>query len=122
MNSEKRARASFHKSYLGIEAISVWEKEMPKRMVYAIMLALLTLGLTMFTVNTRIAKADGIIGDVNGDGKVNIRDFYTMAKAFGSHGPPDPSPNWNPACDIVVDNVIDVKDFYLLCLHFGEGA
>lgn len=26
-----------------------------------------------------------MIGDVNGDGKVNIVDLYMVAKAFGSH-------------------------------------
>ena len=95
---------------------------MQKRIIFAILLASLSLGFSMFAIGIRPVKAAAIIGDVNHDGKVDVRDFYAMGKAYGSHGPPGESLNWDSECDIVVDNVIDIQDFYLMCQHFGEGA
>jgi Ca2+-binding EF-hand superfamily protein len=54
--------------------------------------------------------------DVNGDGKIDVKDLYLVARAYGS----DPSrPNWNPNCDTNGDNKIDMKDYYAICKHYG---
>lgn len=58
-----------------------------------------------------------IIGDINGDGKVDVKDVYKVAQAYGS-SPSDS--RWNPICDINNDNKIDIKDCYLVYKHFGE--
>jgi hypothetical protein len=58
-----------------------------------------------------------ILGDVNGDGKVDLKDVYTVAKAHGSF---PGHPEWNPNCDINDDEKIDLKDYYATCLKFGK--
>jgi len=68
-----------------------------------------------------------IIGDVNGDGKVNIEDISIIAKAFGSVGPgylypgSPPSPNWNPNADLNGDNRVDIIDISLAARNFGKS-
>jgi len=67
-----------------------------------------------------------LVGDINGDGKVNIEDISIAAKAFGTFGPgflfpgSPPSPNWNPDADINGDNKIDVRDILLIANNFGK--
>jgi len=58
-----------------------------------------------------------IVGDVNGDGVVDIFDCVTIALAYGST-PTDP--NWSPNADITNDNLIDIFDLVIVALHFGE--
>jgi hypothetical protein len=58
-----------------------------------------------------------IVGDVNGDGKVDIQDILVVAKAFGS-SPGDP--RWNPYADINNDNTVNIKDILLVAKNFGK--
>jgi|Deesub1362B_J571_1020462.scaffolds.fasta_scaffold01005_8 hypothetical protein len=58
-----------------------------------------------------------IIGDVNGDFKVDLKDVYTVAVAYGSY-PGDP--RWNPNLDMNNDNLIDLKDYYVIVLNYGK--
>ena len=58
-----------------------------------------------------------LLGDVNGDAKVDIKDLVLLIKAFGSY--PD-KPNWNPNADLNNDGKVDIKDLVLLIKHFGE--
>lgn len=64
-----------------------------------------------------------LIGDVNGDGIVELKDFYLTSVAFGSK-PGDP--NWNPNADVAPwpdgDGIIELKDFFVLSQHFGQHA
>jgi hypothetical protein len=68
-----------------------------------------------------------ILGDVNGDGKVDIRDISLIAKAFGSVGPDylypgsPPSPNWNPDADLNGDNRVDIRDISIAARNFGKA-
>jgi parallel beta-helix repeat protein len=67
-----------------------------------------------------------IMGDINGDGKIDGRDIATVAKSFGSCGPnflyqgSAPSPTWNLDADLNGDNKIDGKDIVLLAKNFGK--
>lgn len=64
-----------------------------------------------------------MIGDVNGDGRVDVKDVYRIGKAFGSAAPPEPSPPdhpWDPDCDINNDGKVNMKDYYIVCQHYGE--
>lgn len=62
------------------------------------------------------------VWDVDSDGKTDIKDISTVAKAFGST---PGSPNWNPIADItgltgVPDGKVDIRDISLVAKHFGE--
>jgi len=56
-------------------------------------------------------------GDVNCDGKVNVKDAYIVAYAFGEC---PGRPRWNPLADENEDGKVDVKDYYIVCKHYGE--
>ena len=59
----------------------------------------------------------GLVGDINGDGKVDIKDLVLFIKAFGSY----PShPRWNSEADLNGDNKVDIKDLVLLIKNFGK--
>jgi hypothetical protein len=58
-----------------------------------------------------------IIGDVNGDGIVDIKDVAAVSKAFGSQ---PGMPLWNEAADINRDRKIDIKDVALVSRKFGS--
>jgi PKD repeat protein len=55
--------------------------------------------------------------DVNGDGRIDLKDVYRVAKAYGSY---PGHPKWDPACDFNKDNKVDLKDYYPVCKHYGE--
>lgn len=57
--------------------------------------------------------------DVNNDDKVNIKDVYIVAKAYGSQ--PGYS-NWNPIADINNDEKVDVKDYYGVQKKYGKDC
>ena len=57
------------------------------------------------------------LGDINGDGKVDLKDLVLLAKAYGST---PGKPNWNPLCDLNHDGVIDLVDLVTLVTLFGK--
>jgi len=60
-----------------------------------------------------------IVGDVQGDGRVNASDLSDFRKAYGSY----PSrPNWNPNCDFNGDNKTDTVDLFNLAKNYGQTA
>jgi parallel beta-helix repeat protein len=55
--------------------------------------------------------------DVNHDLKVELKDVYLTAKAYGySPG----HPRWNPHCDINEDGKVELKDYYTVCKNYGK--
>jgi len=58
-----------------------------------------------------------ILGDVNGDRKVNIIDITLVAVAFKTT-PTDPK--WNPNADINNDNTINILDISKVAKEFGK--
>jgi len=55
--------------------------------------------------------------DLNGDGKVDIKDIAQAALAFGSY----PShPRWNPSADINQDGRVYIKDLAIIAKNFGK--
>lgn len=73
--------------------------------------------ISVLALNLQTAKADELVGDVNGDGVVDLKDVYAAGSAFGST--PE-SPKWNQRVDINGDNKIDMVDMYIIASHFGE--
>ena len=59
-----------------------------------------------------------ILGDVTGDGQVNILDISLVAISFGTK-PGDPM--WNPIADINNDNQVNILDISAVAIHFGEA-
>jgi hypothetical protein len=91
---------------------------MTKKILCGILIAL-SLGLTMLALSVPRANAcRRLTGDVNKDGKVNIKDLYTAGLAFGSS---IGDPLWNPNADINCDGKIDCNDLYLITIHFGQS-
>jgi hypothetical protein len=58
-----------------------------------------------------------IVGDVNGDGTVDIFDAITLSNAFSSV---PSSPTWNGNADINSDNSVDIFDAILLSANFNK--
>jgi PKD repeat protein len=58
-----------------------------------------------------------LLGDINGDGIVDIDDIVPAALAFGSY--PD-HPRWNPNSDLNNDNIIDIDDIIVIAINFGK--
>jgi len=57
------------------------------------------------------------LGDLNGDGIVDVTDIYIVAETFGSY----PShPEWNPKADMDQDGMVDIRDIYLIAVNFGK--
>lgn len=54
--------------------------------------------------------------DVNGDGKIDIKDIAAVAKAFGSS---PGNPRWNPMVDFNQDGKIDMQDISVSAKRFG---
>jgi len=57
------------------------------------------------------------LGDINNDYKVDLKDLFAVAIAYGSY---PGHPKWNPNCDINIDNLIDLKDYYIVSKNFGK--
>jgi parallel beta-helix repeat protein len=66
--------------------------------------------------------SDGVVkvvvpGDVNGDGFVELTDFFLASQAFGSYVG---HPKWNSDADINDDGFVELQDFFIMSQHFGE--
>jgi len=65
------------------------------------------------------------VGDINGDGKVDMKDVALVAAAFGTY---PGHPRWNPDADItgptylVPDNKVNMRDVSLVAKNFGQGC
>ncbi|MEM3697562.1 MAG: CARDB domain-containing protein [Candidatus Bathyarchaeia archaeon] len=59
------------------------------------------------------------MGDVNGDGYVDMKDIYAVSLAFASY---PGHPRWNPEADFNQDNLIDIKDVYTVAINFNKGC
>jgi hypothetical protein len=56
-----------------------------------------------------------LVGDVNGDGKVDINDLKAWDAAYGST---PGSSNWNPQADINGDGIVDKQDGILIIQNY----
>jgi len=91
---------------------------MSKRVLSCLLLSLLFSSLLIFAVQFRTgSSATAILGDINGDGSVNLLDLRILASAFGS-GSVDP--RWNSNADINGDGKVDLGDLVILAAHYGQ--
>jgi hypothetical protein len=66
-----------------------------------------------------LGASNALVGDINSDGEVDIKDVSFVARRFGitpGH------PLWDPVADLNEDNLIDIKDVSTVARHFGEVA
>jgi hypothetical protein len=73
------------------------------------------------TVNSNIASVTVVmrlLGDVNGDGKVDGNDIIAAARAFASIAG---GPRWNPDADLNGDGRVDGRDLIIIARNFGKG-
>jgi hypothetical protein len=59
------------------------------------------------------------LGDLDGDGKVDLRDVYRVGQAFGSY---PGHPRWDPVCDINRDGKVDLRDVFAVYRNYGKGC
>ncbi len=60
-----------------------------------------------------------LVGDINSDLYVNVKDATLLGMAFGSK-PGDP--NWDERCDLNKDGWVNIKDAVILNVNFGNSA
>jgi len=60
-----------------------------------------------------------IVGDINGDGKVDMSDIMTIVSAFGSY---PGNPRWNLDCDLNQVGRVDLSDVVTALMNFGKSA
>jgi len=65
------------------------------------------------TVNIRV------MGDINGDGVVNMKDIAQLVQVF--HTFPG-KPNWNPLFDLDRNGIVDMRDIAICVMNFGKSA
>jgi hypothetical protein len=58
-----------------------------------------------------------MVGDLNNDGVIDIRDISIAGRAYGSY--PGHS-RWNPNADINNDNIIDIRDISTIGRNYGK--
>jgi hypothetical protein len=58
-----------------------------------------------------------LLGDLNGDLKVDIKDLVIIAKAYGTS---PGMPKWNPRADMNGDLKIDIKDLAVAAKEYGK--
>ncbi len=58
-------------------------------------------------------------GDLNKDGKIDIKDLAIVTAALGSF---PGHPRWNSKADVNLDNEVNVVDMSLVAGHFGESC
>lgn len=64
-----------------------------------------------------VSVQDTLVGDINGDGVVNILDAVLLANSFLAT---PSSSNWNPNADLNGDGAVNILDAIMLVDHFQE--
>jgi peptide/nickel transport system substrate-binding protein len=88
---------------------------------FAVVITLSAFAVDIDLTNNRMDAAatevDGMVGDINVDGYVELMDVFLMSQAYGSY---PGSPRWDVRCDLNQDGCVELMDFYIVSTHFGE--
>ena len=71
----------------------------------------------VFETHNGYVTVTKLIGDLNNDGEVDMKDIAIAAMAFGSY---PGHPRWNLIVDINQDNHVDMRDIALIARNFGK--
>jgi len=71
-----------------------------------------------FSFNVVFQGIDHLLGDLNLDGVVNMRDISIICSAFNAT---PGSPRWSPAADLNFDGIINMRDIELVAADFGKS-
>lgn len=75
-----------------------------------------------------------LLGDVDGNGRVDIADLSKAALAYGAYGPDGPNRQypgipasqrwepWGPRVDFDNNNLVDIHDLLMIAKNFGKTA
>jgi hypothetical protein len=58
-------------------------------------------------------------GDINGDGRIDLKDYYRVVAAYGSY---PGHQKWDPEADLNGDGKVDLKDLYIVAGFYGQWA
>jgi parallel beta-helix repeat protein len=58
-----------------------------------------------------------LLGDINGDGVIDIKDLSLVAFSYGTF---EGESDYNPDADINRDGIIDMRDIAIIAIHYGE--
>ena len=75
-------------------------------------------GISSFSFDILVAGSDRLPGDVDGDGKVDYKDLFAMAAAYGSKLG---DPNWDSNCDFDQDGEVGWRDLFILADYYGKS-
>jgi hypothetical protein len=89
-----------------------------KRLNAGVILVVLAVSMTMFAFNIRVARA-GLVGDVDNDGKVNLKDIFMIFRAYGSSVG---DLKYDAKCDLDSDGNIDMLDIKAAFVNFGKTS
>jgi hypothetical protein len=90
---------------------------MRRKIVYGTVLAIAVLTISMFAFGVSKVKAGDIIGDLNGDGVVDLQDVAVASQAFNTY---PGHPRWNPLADLNGDSEIDSMDMCIIAHLIGK--
>jgi hypothetical protein len=75
-------------------------------------------------MHTLMNNANSPLGDINGDGKVNLADLVLLANAYGTtpaNTPGTGQHQWNPRADLAAPHGrVGLKDLVSLAVHYGQ--
>ena len=74
-------------------------------------------GLGLSHETCRIVEVIELSSDINGDNKVNYKDLFMFAAAYGATLGDE---RYNPACDFNNDTKVDYKDLFILAAEYGR--
>jgi hypothetical protein len=60
-----------------------------------------------------------LMGDLNGDGKINLIDYFEATLAFGSY---PGHPKWDPAADLDRNLKINLADIFKVAIAYGKSC
>jgi len=89
-----------------------------KRLNAGVVLVVLAVSMMMLAFSVHVARA-GLVGDVDNDGKVNLKDVFMVLRAYGSS---EGDLKYDPKCDLDSDGNIDLMDLKAVFANFGKTS